>query len=311
MALRTFSLCVAHALVLSSLAACSAPKPEPEIASSAPQGHYAATYPQDLTSAATGFSQGQTEVRDKLREVKAYPSELKEPDWSRVRQVVEAADRDGKSYAYVERMRRVSGANDFFTTEKDEITKKVAGSAQYVAKQKGCDVDIQGAVAKSLQDSIDKQLEKELREASEAHQLIERHKGTLGKANIDKLETQADTISRASYLVHVALVEQKLRIKRMVEEAEEVRKTADRFIEAERELQADKNTTDAEKKASEERIAEMNKSKSLLDSSIQQGNDLLPKLDEQIQNIQKEYDDALAELLSVIDKRAQEQSPKP
>jgi len=291
-------------LSVSGLVACSAPKPEPEIASSAPQGRYAASYPQELTAAATGFSETQNEIRSGLKEFNGYPGQLvKEPGWGRVREIVQAADLDGKSYAYVDRMRRVEGAYEFFSTEKDEITKKVANTAQYVAKQKGCDVEVQGAVAKALKDSVDKQLEKELREASEAHHLIDRYRSALGKENAAALEKQADAISRMSYLAHVQLVEEKLRIRRMIEEAEEVRRTADQFIAAEREFQADKNTTDAEKKASEERIEEMNKSKNLLDSAIQQGNELLPKLDEQTQAIQKEYDEAFSGLVAKIDEK--------
>jgi len=44
-------------------------------------------------------------------------------------------------------------------------------------------------------------------------------------------------------------------------------------------FQAEKSTTDAEKKASEERIAEMNKSKASIDTAIKQGQDLQKKGD--------------------------------
>lgn len=304
MNLRPTLLPLACALSLGTVTACSTPKPEPEIASSAPQGHYATNYPQSLTQATTGFGKAQNDVRTGIKEFNEYPSKLKNPSWGHVRDIMKAADGAGRSYAYVERIRRVDGAYAFFSDEKDEITKKVAGSAQYLVKSKGCDVDVSGAVGASLKESVDKQLEKELRDANEGQQLIERYRVSLGKENAAVLEKQVDNVSRMSYLAHVEIVEEKLRIQRMVAEAEDVKKTIDESIRAEKEFQAEKKTTDAEKKASEDRIAEMNKSKASIDAAIKQGQDLLPKLDEQVQGVQKEYDDAFAALLSKIDEHA-------
>jgi hypothetical protein len=302
--LRTNLRPLAYALALGSLTACSTPKPEPEIASAAPQGHYAQSYPQALTQASSGFSKTQNDVRAGTKEFNEYPSKLKNPDWNHVRDIMKAADGAGRSYAYVERIRRVDGASAFFTDEKDEITKKVAGSATYVAKSKGCDVDLSGAVSASLKEAVEKQLEKELRDANEGQQLIERYRVSLGKENAAALEKQVDNVSRMAYLAHIEIVEEKLRIVRMTAEAEDVRKSIDEFIRAEKEFQAEKKTTDAEKKASEERIAEMNKSKASLDAAIQQGKDLEPKLEEQVQALKKEYDDAFGGLVVKIDNHA-------
>src|SRR5439155_13850496 len=100
----------------------------------------------------TGFSKSQNEVRSGIKEFNDYPSKLKDPGWGHVRDIMKAADGAGRSYAYVERVRRVDGAYGFFTDEKDEITKKVAGSAQYLVKSKGCDVDVSGAAGGSLKE---------------------------------------------------------------------------------------------------------------------------------------------------------------
>jgi chromosome segregation ATPase len=217
---------------------------------------------------------------------------------------MKSADAAGRSYAYVEQIRRVDGAFAFFSAEKDEITKKVGGAAQYVVKKKGCDVEVSGTVGASLKEAVDKQLEKEIRDVNAGQQLVERYRVSLGKDNAAALEKQVDAVSRMSYLAHIEIVEEKLRVQRMVAEAEDVRRTGDEFTRAEKEFQAEKKTTDAEKKASEERIAEMNKSRANLDAAIKQGQDLLPKLEEQSQAIQKEYDDAFAALLSKIDDHA-------
>ncbi len=220
-----------------------------------------------------------------------------------MRDVLSHADQAGRSSAYVDRLRRVEGAAAFFTAEKDEITRKVAGSAQFVAK-KQCDVDVSGAVASSLKDSVNKQLEKELRDANESQHLIDRYRTALGKENAAALELEADGLSRTSYLVHVQLVESKLRVQRMLTEIDEVKRTLDASVAAERSFQAESRTTAPEKKASEERIAEIEKSRALLDSAVKQGSSLLPQLDDQIKAITKEYDDALAKLLASIDEKA-------
>ncbi len=301
---RVSPLPLVAALALSAAAGCAAPKPEPEIASAASQESYAVGYPQALTEATTSFSQIQSEIRSELGQFPSYPGKLKDPGWARVSDVLTRANQAGKSSAYVARMRRVEGAFEFFSTEKEEINRKVAGSAQFVVKKKGCDAEIGGTVAASLKDTVDKQLEKELRDANEAHHLIERYRIALGKENAAALEPQADAVSRASYLVHVQLVEDKLRVQRMLAEADEVQRTFDASLAAERSFQAEKRTTPAEKKASEDRVAEINKSRALLDSAVKQGSSLLPNLDEQVQAMAREYDDALAKLLASIDEKA-------
>lgn len=300
---RASLLPLVAALALSAGVGCADQVPEPVIASSASQESYAVGYPQALTEATTSFSQVQTEIRKELGLMPNYPGKYKEPGWGRVHDVLARADEAGKSSEYVDRMRRIEGAFEFFSTEKDEITRKVGGSAQFLVKKKGCDVEVTGAISGTLKETIDKQLEKELRDANEAQRLVDRYRTALGKENAAALEQQADTLSRTSYLVHIQLVEDKLRVQRMLSEANEVQRTFDSAIAAERAFQAEKRTTAPEKKASEDRIAEINKSRALLDSAVKQGNSLLPNLDSQVQGITREYDDALSKLLAAIDEK--------
>lgn len=301
---RASLLPLVAALALSAAAGCVEALPEPMIASSASQEGYAVGYPQALTAATTSFSQVQTEIRKELGQMPNYPAKFKDPGWARVRDVMVRADQAGKSSAYVERMRRIEGAFEFFSTEKDEITRKASGSAQFLVKKKGCDVEVSGAVAGSLKDTVDKQLEKELRDANEAQRAVDRYRTALGKENAAALEQQADTLSRTSYLVHIQLIEDKVRIERMLTESGDVQRTYDAAIASERAFQAEKRTTAPEKKASEDRIAEINRSRAQLDAAVQQGNSLLPRLDEHVHGMAREYDDALAKLLAAIDEKA-------
>jgi hypothetical protein len=301
---RASLLPLVAALALSGAAGCADQVPEPVIASSASQQTYAVGYPQALTEATTSFSQVQTEIRKELGQMPTYPSKYKDPGWARVRDVLAHADDAGKSTAYVERMRRIEGAFEFFASEKDEITRKASGSAQFLVKKKGCDVEISGAVAGSLKDTVDKQLEKELRDANEAQHLVDRYRTALGKENAAALEQQADTLSRTSYLVHIQLVEDKLRVQRMLAESSDVQRTFDSAVASERAFQAEKRTTAPEKKASDDRIADLEKSRASFDAAVKQGIALQPKLDEQVQAMTREYDDALAKLLAAVDEKA-------
>jgi hypothetical protein len=305
---RTTWLALAGVLLSLGPTGCAAAKPEPEIASAASQGGYAQTYPGTLTASATGFAMTQGEVKNSIRELGEYPSQLKKPGWAHVREILKAADAAGKSYLYVEQLRRLDGAYAFLAAEKEEIVNKIAGSVQLVTKRKGCDVDTFGTVGQAFKEAADKQLEKQLRDANEGHLLIERYRVSLGPENAAALEKQVDVVSRLSYLVHVQLVEEKLRIKRMLAEAEEIRRTYDRFIQSERDFQAERKTTEPEKQASNERIEAMNKSRALIDSAIKQGDELYPKIKQQIEAIRKEYDDAFAALLAKIDKMPQAES---
>ncbi|MEO7327713.1 MAG: hypothetical protein ABI193_03980 [Minicystis sp.] len=303
MRLSLSSLSFVGMLAFLGLSACAPPPAGAQVASAASQPGYAQGYPQALGAAMDSFNATQTEVKKTLGEVDEYPNKLKDPGWARVREILGDAHEAGKSQGYVERMRRVEGASQFFAAEKDEIVRKVSWAAQATAK-KTCDVEVSGAVGASLKDVIDKQLEKEVREANEAHRLIERYRVQLGKENAAALEKQADAISRASFLAHVQIVEDEVAIRRLVGEAGEVKKTGERFLEEERRFQADKRTTAPEKKASEARVAEMTKSREQVDAAAKQGEALLPKLEEQAQALERSYEDKMSAFLAKLDEKA-------
>ncbi|WP_437751489.1 hypothetical protein [Sorangium sp. So ce1389] len=283
---------------------CSAPKPEPEIASSAPQSGYAERYPAELQATATSFSEREDVAKRVTGQFQGYPDQLKEPDWKVVLDVTEQADAAGRSYDYVERVRAVDGAVAFFNDNKEDLTRKVSGAAQYVAKQKGCDVDVTGATSHALEEGVERQLEKYVRDRNEAHRRIDRYRASLGKENAAALEKQADAVSFASYVVHIDMVEHKLRLRRMLEEIEAVKASIDASVEAERAFQSSGQRTDEERKASEARIEELGRSKAMLDSSATQAKQIDETMDERIAAAQKTYREAMDRLLATIRKNA-------
>jgi hypothetical protein len=280
------------------------PKIEPEIASAAGEATYATDYPSELTSEMDRLNNAESKTKELSGKFGGYPDALKSPPWPRVIEIVDKADAEGRAYAYVDARREVDGAYAFFETEKDEITKKVAGAAQFAAKQKGCEADVSGAAAHALKETVEKRLKEYLRERSEAHIYIARNEAALGKENIDKLEEQADEIALASYLAFVVAVEHKVKVRRMLEEGERVKQTLDASLKAEQAYQGESGRKPEEKKASEQRLEAMRKASAGVDAAVMQAKGVSERADERVVAIQKVYTDAMQKLKDDLKKRA-------
>jgi hypothetical protein len=224
-----------------------------------------------------------------------------------VQSIVTRADEAGRSTSYVDAHHDFEGTRDFFTQEREEISRKVAGSAQYVVKKKECnqcDVDVSGAVSSSLKESVEKQLEKRLRAHNDAHVLIDRYRESMGKPNAAALEKQADEISSASYSTFIRSVELKARATRLLDEANQIKKTLDQSIADERAFQAEPGRKEADKKASNERIAKMEDGKVKIDQAVPQLQALAKEIDQRNQAMNKEYADALEALKKAMAAKA-------
>src|SRR5437773_12179619 len=110
---------------LTFTACVEAPRPEPEIASSSKHGGYAMAFAAQLNASVTEFNDRQNTARKAMAAWNGYASALKDPNWFHVIEIVDAADQDGRGYAYVERIRQVDGAHTFYESEKDEPFKHV------------------------------------------------------------------------------------------------------------------------------------------------------------------------------------------
>jgi hypothetical protein len=287
---------VAAALLSAGLTACAAPKVEPVVASSAKEADYAVTYPTDIDDVGNDFKTSQTNARKILSSFFEYPKKLKNPDGPWVAKIVDKADASGRSAAFAERMHKVEASASFYGAEKKDIVGKVAGNANYAIKQKKCEVDVSGTIASSLDDAYGDQLEKRLRERNEAFTVIDRYRDTMPKEDVPILEQQADDIAYASYIVNIELIETKLKLRRMIADAEEIPKTADAYIADEKAFQAEEGRTPAEKKKSDDRILEMEKAKALVQQSSERAKMLSNEMEKEIAAIQKEYAEALSQL---------------
>jgi len=291
-------------LGLGLTAGCGPRQEEPLVASSADQAVYAVRYPDALKAVLEDFNKREEEANAVLAEVPTYAQALDNPDWGQVLEVVDAAVMAGRSQAYADRMREVRHVHTFFDEEKDELNRRAGGAAQYAAQQGGCSVQVGGAVGGALQKAVDKQLETRLRERNEAQMILHRYSASLGEKNTAKLEEQVDRLSYLSFVVQVELPEGKRQMDEMLEEAEQVEKTADDFIAEETEYQKQAGRTDKEKEASAARVALMKESKAQVASTVQQARTSSEKMQERIDKLRKDFDYIVGALRSEIQQRA-------
>ena len=303
---RSLSPLLVCAALATATTGCSEATPEPQVASSAGEPSYAEAYPARVDGEVQAFGEGQARAKELTGQFKGYPEKLDgEVDWNAVADIYTQADQVGRSRAYVDGIEQAEAARIFFEEEQDEITKKVGGAAHYVAKQGGCQGDeVAGAAVHALKKTVKERLEERVRQANDAHRLVDRHREKLGKKNAATLEEQVDDVTFASYTVHIALVEHKVRINALIEDAETVKSTADDLIKEEQDYQAESGRTDEEKQASQERIEEMKKAKAAMNAAIAKAHRTANDMEQRIETAQTQYQEALDALVEAARKKA-------
>jgi hypothetical protein len=284
------------------LLGCAEKQLQPTIETSAEQSSYAIAYPPLLEEQRKRLVEDKTQateltakVRDHQLKVSADPKLLEE--------IVEAADGAGRSTTFVQAQREARSFRKFWDEERGPIGARVAAAAQKQIVDGGCPqgVDVSGATSYALREGFDRQLEKRVREHNEAQHVIEREHNALGSAGTKEMQELADEIAYASYLVYVGLIDDKDDIAVMLTERRSVSSTLDSRLKTEREyLAAAKSKED--KKASEERIAAIEKSRAAIDTATTDAEAEIKELDQTIRQAQTDYSDALDGLLERIKK---------
>jgi chromosome segregation ATPase len=300
-----FLALVSLALIAS---ACSRGGHEATVPSSANQAGYAERYPTAVAVETQRLGEQEQQAQESFGKFAGYPDALKDPSWSHVSEVVTRADAAGKSADYARQAEQGRFVEEFFEEEKTELHRRVAGSVEYTAKQKGCNADLGGAAAGSMDKAVEKVLEKRLRQHNEAHRYIDDHEAELGKANVEKLREQADEISRASFLVYVGVHVTRRDLEAMVAEANEVTSTLDRTSEESNQILSDPNAAASTKKAAQVRLDAAERAVMEVDEQVKQAQAALEKIDERIRALQEQYEKALEELKKKIDEEAEAQT---
>jgi hypothetical protein len=299
---RNALLSTVSTVSLLALAGCSSSAKEPAVASAGGHAAYAVRYDEELTAATKSFSDAQSKEKTLTGGFAAYVDQLKKPDWSKVELIVSDSDEAGKSADFAEAANDQTAIKNFWDAEKGEITGRAMGSPQ--VKESGCGGEqASGQIAFAMNEAVNKRLQKRLRARNDAFVVIERYRTPLGPQNVQPLEKLADDVSEASYDVHVLMLLQRKRLEALVKDQGDVKKTLDRYVQEENALQAEPGRTDADKKASQDRVTAANKKKGEIDNVAAQAQAQIKDMDKSIDAATKDYDDQLKALKAKVDDR--------
>jgi len=291
------------------LAACSSSGKGPVLASSSGQTNYAVHYSEELAASTKAVADAQARERALSAGFAARVDELKKPDWDKVQSIIDDSDAAGRSADFADAHADADAVRGFWERDKDTITGRVVGNVQHTTKEAGCTADVAGPTAYALNEAITKQLQKRLRAKNEAFVTLERYKASLGPQNVAALEKLADDISQASYDVNVSMTLERARLERLAADKGDVKKTIDRFVKDETAYQAEPGRTDADKKASAERVAAATKTNSEVDAAAAQAKTTLERMDAAISAAKKDYDEALKALRAKVAERKKAEPP--
>lgn len=296
--------CLAVTCFAVTLAAgCSNQKPQPLYASSADQGGYAARYPVELGAARGRAGEQESRTRRLMAEFETYPESLDRPDWGHVKRVVELADQAGRSSEFAQSYEQSQQVNTFFADQGDELRRKIAGSVQWTAKNQSCSEPgkLAGAATHALDVAVEHGQKDRLRDHNEAHRYIELNRESLGTKNAEVLSDQADKIAEASYAAHVGIERDRRQMEAMLSESSEVRSTLEAQVKDLDARAANQTIPAKDRETAQTRSQEAKTALERLQSEQQQAEYVLKELEKRAEQLQKDYEAALAKLLERID----------
>jgi hypothetical protein len=293
-------------LCLLSLGAAACSKQEhPLTASSASEGTYALGYVDSLGAARGEEAAIESQVDAGSTALATYPDALSSPSWKDVLVVYQAADGAGRSSAYVEELEKDQAVAQFYVDEKDDMNRRVAGAAQYAAKQGKCDAEVAGPTAYALGKAFDESIRDRLHKHSDAYMFIDDNEEALGKRNRPKLEDQSDAISQTSYFVYVAAPNLRERLERQAGESSGVDRTLGKMAEDAHRVANDASMTAAQRAHAKDREQAANTARQRIQAEASETKKLSEEMDKRIKALRDKYEAAFDALEKDVKKRAE------
>jgi hypothetical protein len=285
---------------------CTPQSAQPQLAPRASQPTWAIGYADDLQSASKSLSDDRAKARALDDGLPQRLADVKSPtDAQALLAIVKRADDSGRSEAYAARRRQDDAVRDFWDDERGAIAGRAAGAAKSAIAEAKCEgsPDPAPQVAYAVREGVDRALEKRDRQGNDAQTLVDRSKLALGAGNYSAVQKLADDVALASYLVNVALADDQSRAAALLEDRQQASDTLTRAIAEERAFQQEKGRTDAERKGSDDRIAQLQKSQAAIGGAVVSANVAMKNVDEQVRGARDAHTAALTGLEGQIAQR--------
>jgi len=238
-----------------------------------------------------------------IGEMSQFASSIDTKAWNHVGATYKLADSAGRSSDYADRYDQNATVTTFFEEEKQSIQNGVVGSAQYSAKQNECKEpnQIGGAALHGLNKAVEKSLQEKIRQHDQAHDYIAAHSAAIGEKTAEKLKDQADKISETAYLVYVGVEKSRRRLKQLMDESNDIKKTLQRAAEEDSKASSDASQPEGDRKGAQARATAENDALAHVDSELQQAQHVLTEIDQREKKLHDDYEQALKALLAAVD----------
>jgi hypothetical protein len=266
---------------------------------------YALEWPARLETISGRYRDGAAQTRADAKTLPSYPAELSELDPSFARDVYELADEAGRSHAIVEHLRSSRSVAAFVEQHEKELAWRIGGHVNAALKRSGCDCEYEtgpGTMA-AIKGAVDDRIDERHREINEAHRLLDRRAADANKRDVDTLRKQIDGITRASFFVYIDSIDLRLEIDRLLGELEEIRRTLDEAIAAERAVATDSEASKTQVKAAAKRLEELEAAKAPLGGAVNKAQNLREQMEEDTEQVKASYETALKQLIEGLEKQ--------
>ena len=288
-------------------AACARSNELPPLAApSSDQPAYATRFAESLATTRGSINQQEAKAVRMIGEMSQFASGIDAKGWTHVLAAYKLANSAGRSSDYADRYDQNDAVATFFEEEKQNIQNGVVGSAQYTAKQNDCKDpnQIGGAALHGLNRAVDKSLQDKMRDHDAAQDYITSHAGAIGERAVDKLRDQADKITETAYLVYVGTEKSRRRLKALVDESAEIKKTLQRTAEQDSNAAADASQPSSDRKSAQNRAAVENGALARTDSELKQAQHVLAEIDQRTNKLKADYDQAFKALIAAAEANA-------
>ena len=276
----------------------------PELTTSSSSLRYALEWSDRMKSVSGRYEQRVEQVRIEVEAIPSYYELLEDPDWTGVAEIIESADESGHSVAMVEALDEARHVSEFLDKNQRPITWRINSNVKAALEKRKCKCEGEGGrYGQIVADTARRSLDKRRRELNDAYRLLENEVHGVNAKNTDALAAQIEAISGASYFVYVEAFDLRDRLDVLLDDHRRVRRTLDKALESEREALESYEGKKSGEKALKARVEELEKAREPLEENLDDAREILGSMDEEILDLQTDYQTALVKLLDVVEGR--------